>query len=224
MVFRKRKFAYKKKKYVAKKRPTRKMTIARSPVDAKRAMALVYTDNVNLANSAIYNSATTHVISANSIHDPDVTNVGHQPMYKDQMFQYYNHAYCYASRMTVEFSLRATSVTDRRIAVYRRLNATTVTDMNALTSQPSSVAGNMSSRAVVPVKLHIGFSGRKTFNHKIIGHKDHQQSEGVQPAEQTYYHISVAPYESIADAIPTLCSIKIEYYCIFSEPKYQAGS
>lgn len=226
MVFRKRKFPYKKKgkKYVAKKRPTSKMTIARAPVDATRAIALLYTDNVNLANSAVYNAATSHVLSANSIFDPDVTGVGHQPMYRDQMFEYYNHAYCFASKLVVEFSLRSTAVTDRRVAVYRRANTTTVTDMNALGTQPSAVIGNMSSRAVAPVKLSIGWSGKKTFNHKIVGHKDHQQDAGTGPAEQTYFHIACAPYESIADAIPTLVSIKIEYYVMFSEPVYRSGS
>jgi len=96
--YRKRR-SFKRPSYRKRRAPFRRYRNAWSGLPVHKTVSLRYCDNVDLASA----SSALHVYSfrANSIYDPDLTGIGHQPMGRDLWSAQYNHYIVLGSRIRI---------------------------------------------------------------------------------------------------------------------------
>jgi len=163
-------------------------------------------------------------MSANGLYDPDITNVGHQPMYFDQFAALYNHYVVIGSKCTVKFV--PSSVTSAPCYVGLMLNDDTVTataDITAVmeNSQGKAVkliAAGQSNQSVISKS----FSAKKIFGPGLMANTELQGTPASNPAEQTYYDIVVQATST--NTVLMVCMITVEYIVVWKELKEVAQS
>lgn len=182
---------------------------------------LRYCDYYTMTSTA--GSVYYQVMLANSIFDPDVTGVGHQPMYRDTYAGIYDHYTVLGSKITVHFT--NTSSTGTVIAGVRGDD-----DGTGSTTLTTIMEGNNGTW----VQLGQNGSGQDTKTVTCtfepladfgVDAKDDGFSStavGSNPTEGFYYHIFAA--NTVAGTSTILASIEIEYTVKFSELATQAGS
>jgi len=98
MPYKRRKYAKKKKRYVRRRKRYSKQGVP-SGMPLARTTKLRYTEIVDLGSAA--GLLQRYVFSANSVFDPNVTGVGHQPMGYDNWSRLYGEYIVLGSRMSV---------------------------------------------------------------------------------------------------------------------------
>lgn len=83
--------------------------IARMPVAEKFFAKLRYSDMLSITTPAIANTPTGYVFQT-SLFDPDLTGVGHQPMWRDQMATLYNRYRVHGLSYKLSFKNTQTSL------------------------------------------------------------------------------------------------------------------
>lgn len=219
--------AYKKKTY-RKKKPTnrwaQKRSIARQPRAAiadSQIVRLVYGELVGINN--VGGSSGSHVWSANSIFDPNVTGVGHQPYGADQWAAFYNHYTVIGSRIHITVMPRSTVPDQASYVVSLSLEDDAVVNNNihhmiektgAVTGYAGSAGGNSAC------KLTKSFSAKKFFNLTDVKDAGGIKADfTANPAEGAYYHVSVTSADLSTTTFLATVMVRIEYICSLSERK-----
>ncbi len=167
------------------------------------------------------NPGTTFVFSANSVYDPNVSGVGHQPRGYDQLIALYDHAVVTKCKIEI-WSVSVGSPL---------LLTTTVRDT-------STVSADYRDQLEVNPSKHVmlGRNGYEGTYHSMIVHPnkflgrasplsdpDLKNSAVAGPKEQAYIHLSNDNFGGIAgDAAE--CFVKITYDAVFIEPRLPALS
>lgn len=191
---------------------------------------LRYVDGVTLDPGV--STLATHVFRANSCFDPDQTAVGHQPMNFDQWSLLYNHYTVVGSKITIQL------FDNNAIHTGGILCGVNLSDDTTFTSDPSTMMeqGLSSYRMVNPVgaaasgrgpSVTKGFSAKRFFN--ITNPTDNTNrigaNTGSNPTEQAYFVVFLGPCPgSTIDFTAHQLVVKIDYVCIFSEPREQPQS
>lgn len=196
------------------------------PLRPEQTLTLKYS-TVQRLNSAITNTAE-NVYSANGLFDPDITNVGHQPMLFDQMAAMYlrykvTHSRCwvYAQNMgLIAGSSRPTMVS---IVVNDSSAVMSSDDMayetpftwSAMTSPPE---GGMSVVKVATPWIDIA----KFKGWRMSRDQDYAALATANPSIQLFYHVFADRVEGASVDVGT--RVFIEYKVLFYDPKQVAES
>lgn len=214
-----------KNKRKAKKRSYRntKFALSRTIVPDKHTVRLRYVQLVQL--NPLAGVPASHVFRANSIHDPDFTGIGHQPLGHDQWVPFYNHYNVIGSKCTAKFISASTDDTlgAAHVGVLLKDDVTTIIDPVSIMEQGhnqyrimvNSNAGSSSTRCS-------GFYSARKFmgikdisdNRNLVG-----SSFGTNPSEGAFFHVYAAPVAAGLNADPLNVLVTIEYTVQLTERK-----
>lgn len=180
-----------------------------------------YFDQDVYLNPGTGGQPANYVFSASGLYDPDISGVGHQPLYTDSMKLLYNHYTVIGCKLTYQFLTQDNSYT-HIVSAKLSTDTTGTTDMTNLVEN-----GKCRWRMVAP-----GNQGVKTFGRvslavnppKFLGisapmsEDDLKGTAASNPVKQAYIILSCGPLQGI-DSYGVRGSVKIEYTAVWSSPK-----
>lgn len=175
-----------------------------------------YCTSVALVASA--GASAIHVFSANSIFDPDVTGVGHQPMYRDQYAALYENYVVLGSKISVEFVNHNTG-SGAIVSVSGDNDTTIVSAVDTRTEQSNAISAAMAP--ATKTTLFMTYSPEKH-----LGTTDSDNgitAVGSSPSNQWYYGVASCHIDSTS-SLTTYARVTIEYTVKFTELISNGGS
>lgn len=179
-----------------------------------------YADSGTL--SIVTGSPQTLKYSCNGLHDPDISGVGHQPYYWDQISPLYNHYVVLGAKIKYTLT-KFESTTDVPVAV-----ALWVED--DLTFTPGSVVNALEQgrkntiigcdNAVTMVEHN--WSAKKTWKDPL-SRTDIRGSPGSNPSEQQFFYLMANTMDTAASAV-VYYMVEIEYFACLYEKTSPAPS
>jgi len=211
---------------IRRKRAKKSFTVAiprslRFPVPPKMRSSLRYTEQINIAIPST--ASTSYTYAANSMFDPNVTGVGHQPAGFDQLMLLYNRFCVEKSTITVHFAQESNSNFNSLVGITTSSDIITTTDYRRYTENPLCTYTIMKSPETI-VCCKQSFSGLTFFNKGYQADTDKQGTDSANPAELVYFNIFGQPMNAGNTAGSTQLQVLIEYHAVFSDPKALAGS
>lgn len=166
----------------------------------------------------------TYSFSCNSLYDPDVSGVGHQPMYFDQLTALYDHYTVIGSQVTIKVShLVPTNYSARVGCMINDDSTVTPTSMNSLCENSLAKHRLLASGQTNPVIFNLKWSAKKTFGGSILANDNLQGSNSASPSEQSMYSIFVQPTDEITTN-SYVVEVLFKYITVWDELKDIAGS
>jgi hypothetical protein len=182
-----------------------------------------YEGNVDITSGA--GSCGTYIYSANGLYDPDITSTGHQPMSFDQMMLSFEHYCVVGARMTVTAkNLNATYLADVALSLNAGSAATsayaTLAENGVLVRERLNVSTLPGSQSTLVMPINIRRFGSVP---TLLDNPDYAGSVAANPAEQSYFHISVWNAYNVTP-VNVICEVFIEYDAWFFEPRKNSPS
>lgn len=215
MRFKRRKLAgTKRKRIYAREQNT--VTIprqVRGGMPSRLRTRLVYGDRISLSSTL-----PEHVFAGNALYDPDITGVGHQPRGFDQIMALYDHYQVTSSKITVHFYSTISTSGSEQVCFILPTDgagaATTQSDVLEHDGAKLSLVGLENTGALRTKITHECTTKEQisTLDYSII-----RGNDSSNPSELWYWHIG-----SIGNGSTTLtlvAFVRIEYQCMFTEPK-----
>ncbi len=204
--------------------------IARVPwgVPAEKWCRMRYCEEVVINPGAGLLAA--HVFRANSCFDPNLTEVGHQPMNYDQLSSPYVHYTVYGSKITAtRLRTITTPLLPGYFGIFLNANAVTgyttgpeVIESNEKASQWLMVGGLEGGQFGEP-KLTLGYSAKTFLGVKDLSGSIYRAAVGTNPTEDANFTIWVASIGGDDPGAMTIC-VEIEYLVKFSERSFESQS
>lgn len=159
-------------------------------------------------------AAATHVFSANSLFDTDVTGGGHQPRGFDQIMAMYDHYEVIGAKIT---ALMDNPPVDTIFAIQVRDNAAGTVNINNVME-----AGNVVYNAAIPSAGNIRPISMSVVPNKWLGRPLHDDvlkgTSTSSPFEQINFWVSdYAINPALGSTV--LCIADLEFTTLFTEPK-----
>lgn len=188
-----------------------------------RTVKLRYSQTIGLTSTS--GSVGYHVFRASSIHDPDYTTTGHQPMGHDTWQTLYDYYTVISSKITVKFAEDAAT---KGLATYCGIylqdqTPPLYTDVNNLIENNGNCKINIDQR--VPIVINDYYSAKKFWNLKDI--RDNTDNIGAHfganPTLGAYFFVYIATMDG-AVTNNMLANVTIEYLVTLSKPKHGVAS
>lgn len=177
-----------------------------------------YCETFNFAGTA--GAINNQQFSCNGLYDPNVTGVGHQPMYFDQLAAIYNHYTVLSSKITISAVIADTVINPVHLVCYIN-DDTTVTPatiqsrMEQSTARFTTVLPSGNGRAVITNR----WSATQNFGPGAVSDPNLQGNAAANPTEQQYYTISGQVADLASSWGITAVYVVIEYDTIWQELK-----
>lgn len=180
---------------------------------------LNYYDNPTISTGG--GGAGTYVYSANGMYDPDITSTGHQPMPFDQMMLSFDHYCVVGAKITVNF--RNTSTTSS-VGVGISLNANNTPTANyqqliengVMVRDRLALAPSDDSVKTLEMPINVSRFGGVP---QLLDNPDYWGSIASNPAEQSFFHISVWNPDGVTVVPNIIMEVFITYDAWFLEPR-----
>lgn len=183
----------------------------------KMLVRLKYNDVNSLVSTS--GALDYHQFRLNSIFDTDLTGVGHQPMYHDQVQTLYNHYAVVGSK--VKFIIwQLTTAMGAVVGTFTSDDGTVSTDYQTLMENSHAnnsmigVATGSNARAT----FHNVFSARKNLGINAYTSQTYKTAFGSNPSEETIVTIWQKPLDG-GTTVTTYFSVEIEYVVLLTELK-----
>lgn len=202
-----------------KRKPRRKRNIIANitsgPFPNNLVRKLRYATCIGLNPGAF--AIASHSFRCNSIYDPDSTGVGHQPLGRDEISQFYGHYSVLSSKITAyfEWDNSVPNSTTLCMIAYDGDSTFTPTSIDWCMEYPHTKYSFMTDLAVKPVTLKYGWSLSK--KPKAL-RSDCKGAVGANPTEQDFWHLIVGNCGG-ADIANVRVNVRIEYIVKFLDPK-----
>ena len=210
-----------KKQYPYRKTYRRRDTQLASPsgVPKSRVVSMRYCDIVPITSSV--GAVGVYQFRANSIFDPNLSGVGHQPMGHDTMSTLYEKNIVLGCKITVQFSQPYTTTTED-IAVGLFIDADAGISYSSATGLVEARKGpylTLTGNEQRSKFLSMNFSSKKFFN--LTDMKDNYNSYGAyfgsNPNESAYITVWAQNLQGSTQTITA--TVVIDYIVAVSEPK-----
>jgi len=199
-----------------------------------RRVKLKYVSEVDLTSSSFI---STYIYRANSVFDPDLSGVGHQPMLFDQWAQIYTRYTVIGAKITVS---PAAPTTANTAPCYYGWNLSTTsaalsTDFSSVPSllespysTPPKVYGNFNVNSGVGLPsipaVDASFNASKWFGVKNITDGSTYSAETTaNPSSEAFFRLYVAPVSNNTYATSYFL-VEIIYDVLFKDPRTVDGS
>lgn len=172
------------------------------------------------------NTFSKYQFSCNGMYDPDITGVGHQPLFFDQMAAIYDQYTVIGSKLVVEVTPVTAQTSASLIGLYKDDDTVTsnTTEASMVGEQPSGYFKQLALNAVKPIRLVSKWSAKKTFGPgAVVGDLRYQGTATANPTEQTYWTLGIQNL-NLTTTQNYLVSYKIEYVSVWTELKDIAQS
>lgn len=158
--------------------------------------------------------------SCNGMFDPDITNVGHQPMYFDTCTGIYDHYTVFKSRLTIQI------VADKAFRASLYVDDDTSTPAGAIQAaeQPSSAMFRVSpATSVRPLVMSRTWDAKQYFGGDIFDNDALQGTSAANPTEQSYYTALLAAADGTSTVVFSI-GVELEYEAVWDELVTQGQS
>lgn len=166
-----------------------------------------------------------YVFRANSLFDPNLTGVGHQPMYKDQMALIYNYYTVIGSKITVRATQSGVTNVAATVSIYVDSDSTvTNSDIDNICELPTAKnvvlpAGSSDSK----ILTHSWSMKRWFGRHANVGDSLFRADANSNPTDVTNFIISTQAVDrSTSNSVNY--EVLIEYIAVWGDPIDVAGS
>lgn len=159
-----------------------------------------------------------HFFSCNGLYDPDITGLGHQPLYYDQLTALYNHYTVIKSSITIQ----PMGFEDNSYVLSLSLEDDTSSSFgNTTREQPDTKSWVVSAPQGDKDNKHsLYWNAAKVFGGDIIDNDDLQGTLNTNPPEQTFYMLGM---EGVAATVHSYF-VELRYTVVWDELKTVAGS
>jgi len=171
----------------------------------------------NLVMTSTTGSLASQLFSCNGMYDPDVSGVGHQPMYFDTLSAIYNHYTVLASTIKITVTCSTVPTNPCQMVVYLE-DDTTITPANTIAAQEAGT----SLTKIIPAGSTNVYKMTKSWNSVMFGpdavdNDNLQGSIAANPTEQTLYAVLWSGINSQTQA----CTVNFEivYDAVWKELK-----
>lgn len=170
--------------------------------------------------SNVYN----RLFAANSIFDPDMTGVGHQPLGHDQWAVFYNHYFVIGSKITIQVTGPADAASAPMVfCIILDDSGGSFTTIPQMIEQGGShyVVSNGDMEQYKPARVRSSFSAKKFFNVTNVNDNYSRLGAafGANPADLAYFQFTSATLDGLISLQTRLCIVTIEYLVLMSEPR-----
>lgn len=154
----------------------------------------------------------------NGLFDPNLSGVGHQPLYFDQYMAIYNHYTVIGAKVKVTLFQSTTSASvPFKSVLYENPDTTlSITDMSTLAEQSKS-SSSVLINGTTPRYMTHKWSAKKTFGGSVMGNDELRGDAGANPVEQSVCAIITRPVDYVADTGALYGMVDIEYITVFTE-------
>lgn len=160
---------------------------------------------------------TSQTFRANSIHDPDFTNTGHQPLYHDQWAAIYDQYVVLGAQIKVTFT-SSSSLYSNIVGIVGDDDSTTSSNLETLMEQNDGYSTVVGAAGAPPVTITATFSPQEMFGVDAKSDGSSQTSFGSNPTEEWYWKI-YSIYSDAETTTTTYYKADIEYTVKMSELK-----
>lgn len=192
---------------------------------------LKYVDNISINPAAV--GLTSHYFSANGMYDPDITGIGHQPLFFDQFMASYDHYRVIGSSIKVTQTPVAGTGSDTPclwgVIVDDNTFITYADAASLIESNQSGGKFSMGSRGLSGINsegknptITQNVSVKKYFGGDLTS--VHEGDKTANPADQVYYGIWAGSADNITDPTTIYLMVEISYIAILKEPHFVAQS
>lgn len=210
----KRKKTYRKKKRRSVRRIPRGIPFLNIPKVSK----LKYTESVKLIS--VSGSLGSNIFRLQSIYDPNLSGVGHQPYGHDTMMTMFNHYTVMGAKVSISFTPVDTGTPSAVGVLVSPTNSIPYTTYDAIKEARQGVQKQLRGGASGTLGMSINYSTKKFFNVSNI--KDNVSrlgaSFGSDPVENSYLFVYQQPLD-FTSSVNVYATVSIDYVVMFSEPK-----
>lgn len=187
------------------------------PFPSKRQATFKYAE---LLDFTLTSGKGSYQYSCNGMYDPNITGVGHQPMYFDEVMAVYNHYTVISSKIKI-----TPAVSSLPIFVSILIDDDTTPALPNTTTaleRPGVVTKYCSQGVNTSPPLYKTWNARSVFPGDPLNNNNLRGTAAANPAEQSYYTMFVSD--------PTLASsthsfiVEVEYTAVMHELKSMAQS
>lgn len=177
-----------------------------------------YYENVQLTSSV--GSIANHHFTLNGMFDPNITGIGHQPYYFDQMTVVYNHYTVVGTKVTIQIlsNTNSGSISGQFVLWQNDDTVVTPTSFFGLVEQSKGVLKTISHLSARPQFASLKWSAKKTFGGTVTSNPSLQGTASANPAEQSFAALSYQSQDA-ASTSSIRCGVTIEYIAVWSELK-----
>lgn len=222
---RKRAYRPKRRKY-SRKRRTRLAPI----LNKKKVVKLRYVEEFELT-PIVDGKFQQYVFRANSIQDPNLTGVGHQPMGHDQYELLYKSYNVLGSKITAKYFPKGTLNTAMQYCTILKSDdpivGSTKLDINNNLENPTD---RSAIKLIFPVTTTNKittctqtFSTKRDLAFNPLNHRTDTKF-GDNPLSVYYYHVCVGALDFASGAVPTIIRVQIDYIVLLTDPQVVAQS
>lgn len=174
---------------------------------------LRYVTYINL--SAAAGSVAGNVFAANGIWDPDLSGVGHQPLYRDNYASIYDQYTVIGSKITCTYT--STNATlGAYIGITGDDDSTVTGTLETLMEQNNSVSTMVGAAGAPPITLSQTFEPLEAFGVDTKDDGFSATTVGANPTELWCYKVW-AINADISAISPIYCRVEIDYTVKFAE-------
>lgn len=161
-----------------------------------------------------------YTFRASSVYDPDLTGIGHQPRYYDEIQPLYDHFVVLGSKITATANNSQNEACN--FGIQRNDNGIAPTSWNNVIENRNSVytVCNEQTAGGNTKRLSLTYSPKKFLGRsKPMADPDLKGSISSNPNENAYFSVLVAPFNEANDLGAIIVSVTIDYLVAFIEPK-----
>lgn len=194
-------------------------TIMRSPAPKMFKTSMRYADTISL-NPGVGGAVNVHTFRANSLYDPDVTGIGHQPRGFDQLIALYDHYVVTNAKITVQFGAPNNETINYIVGISLQDDGTTSTDIRDYLERGYTVNTMLGSGAGASPKKLVMYSDTAKFLGRsgVLQDSQLKGSDSGNPAETLVFHV-FATSADLTDTGAIYIYVTIDFNAWFIEPK-----
>ena len=193
-----------------------------TPFPRTRLVRHRYVENFTFPAAGAAGFPTLYVFAANSVFDPNVTGIGHQPLYHDEMAALYQYYTVVGSRIKVTFSQNP--VDQQNYGIILSQDPSLANNPSLLKEEYGSSVALIPSQRNMPFVQTKNFSAKKIFKTNMAGlmSDDTQRVQtGSNPGTKALYYYVVwrAPIDGGVTLGTSIAQVEISYIVLWREPK-----
>lgn len=151
-------------------------------------------------------SVASNLYAANGIFDPDITNVGHQPLYRDNYASIYDQYVVVGSKIKVTF-ISGTENLGNFIGITGDDDSTVTNNLETLMEQNNSVSAMVGAPGAQPYVLEAYFEPNMCFGVDAVNDGSSATTVGANPTELWVYKVWAISQDATTS---TSCVVKVE--------------
>lgn len=205
-----------------KRRASYKAPMYRSPTlpvgfPLQMNMRHKYVETLQLSEGGAF---VHHLFTANGMFDPNISGLGHQPMYFDTMSPLYHHYHVLTSKIKWTIVPFGTAVQNPYKIITWVNGDSAVTGSGESFSEQTSAKTRYAQGGINPDRmvLYDSFSTYKTFGPAPMANNELRGNNATNPNEQAFYQVTFRSLDGVSP-INIYVIAEIEYTAVWSELK-----